>query len=130
VGQLVAASALDVQLARAVAALAADRRAREHRRLVAADRVLDRPDAVGVAEEAADVRLAQVALQEAGGDVPLPLLGVPADRGLEDEPVADVEERVAALAGADDVVDLAVELGQGLPLPVEHLLAVPDAVAA
>ena len=63
----------------------------------------------------------------AGGDVVAPLLSVPGDRGLGDEPVALHQEGVAPLARAEGVGDRGLDGGDGLA-GVEPLLAVDQPV--
>ena len=90
----------DVQLAGAVAALAADRMPPEDRRLVAVLRPRHVRDPVGVAIQAlgGDRPLEPVGLLGiARREAPVPLLRVPGDRRLEQEAAPRGQERLAAL---------------------------------
>src|SRR5262249_7353132 len=75
----------DVPLPRAVAALAADRVAREHRPLVLVETIRPGRGPVGVAEQAVRRHRAprRYPLDKAGGQIPGLLLAVPADGRLE-----------------------------------------------
>ena len=117
----------DVEFARPVAALAADRVAPEDRRAIAALGPLDVLDPVGVAVQAPRGDLpAEVVVPplEPRREGPVPLLiGEPGDRRLEEEVVATDEEGVAEPARAEDVPDLALDLPDRPALVVEVRLA-------
>src|SRR5262249_15075580 len=126
----------DVQLAGAVAALAADGVTTEDGLPVAVDGVLDRLGPVGVAEHAHGHDRAVevgVVLAVAGRQVPGPPGGVPADRRLEEAAVLLDQVAVPARAGADDVAHLrrpparaagALPVGQA-PAAQLHLVVQP-----
>src|SRR5262249_32220693 len=101
--------AADVQLAGAVAALAADGVAVEDRLPVAVERVRDVVRVVAVAEQAAGRDGAAevlVAHLVAGGQVPAAPLGVPGERRLEEVAVAGDRVTTRPRPGADGEVHL------------------------
>src|SRR5262249_58512624 len=122
----------DVQLAGAVAGLAADGVAVEGRSPVGVHGVVDGPGAVGVAVQA--VGHDRAAAGHRGGEprrqVTEAFLAEPAYGGLEQPPVALRQVRVAARAGADDVSDLEVERVDRLAVGVEWGHGVAGAAAA
>src|SRR5262249_13854635 len=129
---------LDVQLAGAVAALAADGVPLEHRLPVAVCRVLHRLRLVAVAEQAARPNgpaKVQVPRRVAWGQVPAAGLRIPRDRRLEKVSIMIDEVGTSTTARAEDELDLGFGLGQHLalrvggPLAVEHaVFLAPDAV--
>src|SRR5207245_503063 len=107
---------------------AADRRARKDLGFVVVLSVLHRQRPTGVTEDALADDGTQLGIVEARREIPGLLLGIPADRRLEQESVLDGEEGVAALTRTDDVVNLEALGGQHFPLGVQALLGVPESV--
>ena len=113
---------LHVQLAGAVAALAADGVALEDRRLVAVQRpghganwlVWQNRQSGWIGRSKFGLR---AGLPVAGGDVPAPLLGEPRDRRLEEETIALDQEGDAARPRAESEADFGLDLGEHASRP-------------
>ena len=106
---------LDVKLAGPVAPLAADRVALEDRRLISVDGARHRLDPVRVAVQARrGDRPVEVGVHPlvTRGQVPLPLLDIPTDRGLEEEAVALDQVAEPLAAGAEHELDLGLVRGR------------------